>query len=716
MSNKKGKLDFSKIFPEMGMEFTGRINEAGLPIVKNSESGQEGAYDLNLIRDEVINSVNANLPDDKKITSLDELDIQFNSPKDAVPISPASLGQRFKLKAAAYTPKGLMNKLKKEYEAVSYDEDKGIVVKEQGVWRDFDPTVFQTLSGGDGWQVAEAIKEAGIDLAEGLPGFGARTAAGVAGAAKGAAVGSLAGPAGTIAGTIAGGAAGIGAVAAADTVTGRLMGTYEATAGEQVADITLETVLSAAGYAVPFAAKPAKDLFVQAFRKIGKSAAKGPVSQWMAAMTDKPAVVMERLFNKPKLINGMIDATKGKSTTAAKDMLDKKAQSHVKTIMSNVQKGISKEFETRETAFLAALGDDFTANLQPQMFRTMEKLQTGNGLGLVRLNTAIKPGAGSVSPGQGGIPAGTREFTGFRPVSFDEFRELMGPTLPALTLRKAYKGLTEITRQATNVLRSGKKTSGKDILKFRRELDNFVYNTRVMADDEVGDMIKPVAKEFRDSLVNTFKARPAANKIYNEMNQFYRQGLDDAVAAGKLLKGTKFERDARTLSFINGLANKDTSLPSREFLSRASKYAFKDDLMAERTMDTVAAKAFLPWLERAGFSVGAISIGTGAVAGGSVGGLPGLALGTGVGLAAASPRVAARSVKFLAPNKAKALLPYSKILMKSVKNMSQEAKDELLVNPAILGQMFNQTVEAASNEDQQVLQLLQQTGALQSGQ
>lgn len=694
---KKGTLDFTKIFPEMGMKFTGKINDSGQPVVIDEESGQEGAYDIGRVSGDILSSLNEGRDPESQIKSLDELNIQFNTPKDAVPISPSSLAERFKLKAGAYTTSGLMKKLKNEYEAVNYDEDKGIVVKENGVWRTFDPGLIQSLSSGDPWEIT---KEIGKDIAEFAPGFAARAGAGAVGAAKGAAIGSVAGPVGSIAGAIAGGAAGVGAVAAADTTLGKLQGTYDATPGEQLADVALETTLSAAGYAIPFAVKPTKELITQAFRKIGNSASKSVFAQLLGATVGKPPAMMERLFNKPKLINNMIDATRGKGYQAADDLLTARATNQVKTVMGNVQKGLSKEFGKKEVEFLKTLGDDFSADITPAVQRTMAQLQSGTGVGLVNPITQT-------------AKDGTKKLTGYKPVSLREFRELMGPDVPGISLSKAYRGLNEITRQGNQALSTGGKASAKQILELRRSLDDFVYNSRIMTDDKVDEFLRPIAQSYRSDLIGVFeKANPQAAQMYRNMNSFYKEGLEDAVQAGKILTGTKTQVDAKAQSFLNSLLNKDTSLPNRDFLQRASKYAFGDEMMGDRVLDTAAAKAFLPYVERAGFTVGAVSIGTGMLAGGAIGGIPGLAIGTAAGLAASSPRIAARAVNYISPNQAKAILPYSKVLMKSIKSMGKEAQDQLLVRPVVLSQMINSTVGQAMTEDSKVLQLLQDSGAI----
>jgi hypothetical protein len=205
----------------------------------------------------------------------EDVDIQINTPKEAIPESPLGVLERGKL--AFGNVKGNVNYLKQQYEDVRVDEDKGIVVKDNGMWKTVDPTNIRFFAGEgqttDPWNLSEAL----ADVVEGVAGEGLQI---------GGAVGGAIGAAGTTLGlgTALGAAGGAAGGEFARTSIGRYFGTYNDTVIGQLEDIGQEALLAFGGeigakallkgaQTVGKAARPRIDNFVRSMKKIDKAPA-----------------------------------------------------------------------------------------------------------------------------------------------------------------------------------------------------------------------------------------------------------------------------------------------------------------------------------------------------------------------------------------------------------------------------------------------------------
>ncbi len=226
-----------------------------------------------------------------------------STPTSAMPESPVGLMDRAKL--ALGNVKGNVNYLKKNFEEVQYIADKGLVVKEKGVWKQVDPSAL----GGDGWTISEAIK----DLVEG----GASLAAPALGAAKGATIGTAAaGPIGGVAGAFVGGASG---KVAMSSVLGRYVGTYQPeSVQDELEDIALEGLFAAGGEVVRVGAKPTFQALSKAYKSIGKSASEGTkdalaatLGRTTAAGSDATRFMFDNTDDVAKTITTLKQTAKG---------------------------------------------------------------------------------------------------------------------------------------------------------------------------------------------------------------------------------------------------------------------------------------------------------------------------------------------------------------------------------------------------------------------
>ena len=242
-----------------------------------------------------------------------EIEFEYNTPGQAIPYSPVSAEDRKNMSFGNNA--GNTEFLKKKFDEVYTDVDKGLLVRDKGVWKQVDPSFFgeadpwevtKALVGGAAKTLAlpakvkaasdkyestgsmvEALKatlpieefktvvkqgkkaiegafrslnregalgEFGKDLVEAGPDI-IKTAA----TATGAALGGVPG-------------AGVGGLAGGRIVTslGRALGTYQATGLEEVGDNLLDAMFSMAGQAIMPGAKPTVESFDKTISTISK--------------------------------------------------------------------------------------------------------------------------------------------------------------------------------------------------------------------------------------------------------------------------------------------------------------------------------------------------------------------------------------------------------------------------------------------------------------
>lgn len=299
----KAAIDVQSMLKEQGFEF---LDYAGNgEVVVKSQDGTEGNINVK-------GMVNDLLTKKQVDPSQYDLDIQINTPDTPIDRSTLSEARRGQLALGTFGQK--YNKLKELYgeDGVDYRPDTGLLYKENGVWYKVDageaPITFQNEKGefdiGINTNFYEQYqkdwRELSRDLAD-LPDVAINILATTYTAGKGAVAGTLAGaplgPIGAFAGAGIGGAAGAGMGGAASagikSILGKVVGLGEADPDELKEEIVIEAMMSMGGQALSWGAKPTLQAIVngvKALKKgtdgVGKSVISGVLGSYSKAGSD----------------------------------------------------------------------------------------------------------------------------------------------------------------------------------------------------------------------------------------------------------------------------------------------------------------------------------------------------------------------------------------------------------------------------------------------
>ncbi len=266
------EFDAGGFMQSQGLQFTGAINpDAGLYKVKDSQ-GIEHQFDMN----EAIRSQGGD-PLSTKIANI-------NTPDQALPDSPVSLTDRFKL-ATSSNKEGAISYLKKSFDDVTYDKDKNLVVKKNGAWRQVDPSFLDMDAYGATKEILKDIATKGPSLALDV---GAQTA-----------------------GMAAGGIAGLGAAQLAasglKSSFGRLAGTYQPSSdAEQILDNGAEALLSMGGMKLAMGVAPVAKDVAKAVMGLGKNLAETEIGAAVSNTASRAgAAVNEKLVELYSSMSGV---------------------------------------------------------------------------------------------------------------------------------------------------------------------------------------------------------------------------------------------------------------------------------------------------------------------------------------------------------------------------------------------------------------------------
>jgi hypothetical protein len=620
---------------------------------------------------------------------VDRDSLQINKPESAIDRSPLSANERADLSFGNF--KGSKDYLSKKFEAVSYSPDKGMVVKDKGIWYTVDPSA---LGSGDPW---EKTKELYKDVMEFAPMFAAKaagvTAAAAPAAKVGAAIGTAFGPVGTAVGGVVGGAIGAGAAAFAmrgvETSFGRAIGTYEATPEEQLSDAALEGAFAAGGYVVGVGAKASWDGVKGALTKVSKASgeSKDLLAQFVAHTNKIKPQSAERLFSNPQGVNKHLDRFVGKgfSDTQVEEALRLQNIRGTKTLFNGLGDDIFKQFDELENTFLQTMPKNFSAPAGPLLQQPV---------GVLASNGFIRPQ----------LNGATGQLVGFAPVAKPEFMKLFSAQVSPLAANKAYNALRELSSIGNKMLKKGN-LSAHEALTFRRALDKLVFKSRVFQDEAVRDTLSPATSSLRNELVKLFtKTSPQAGDAYARMNQFWIKNMETATRAERVALTTD-----NTASFVRKIASPDSYAEASELLSKVAKLrGRRGEVVKETILNREAAREFSRRLPSLGLLQSA-AIGSGV--GFATGDVElGFAVGAG-SLAMSSPRMLARLSRS-AMDPASKSLPYVRTVsrnMKAIAVTGGKAADVLL-DPSYLAVGLGSAMNAAQEEDEAVKALLQEKG------
>jgi hypothetical protein len=287
-----------------------------------------------------------------------KVDFSLNSPDAAIENSPVTSADRLKMSFG--NEAGKIDFLKNKFEGVKYDPDGALIVKKNGVWHQVDP---DGLGNGNAW---EMTKELMADLADAAPTIG------LIGASIGA--GAVTGGTSLVAQAGAQAAAG-GAIEGIRTSLGRALGTYKATAEEQVQDIGLEMLFNLGGTYVAAGAgamaKGAKGYLVQKLAKSAQNLADAPpesqklISQILGPMT-VGADAVEGVIKNPVPVTGFLDDAlrASNSEKQAADVLVEGQVNSLASIASKLPETMSKLYTTTVSKLMNEVPEEgFKSNL-----------------------------------------------------------------------------------------------------------------------------------------------------------------------------------------------------------------------------------------------------------------------------------------------------------------------------------------------------------------
>ena len=588
------------------------------------------------------------------------VDIQWNTPNQALPESPTTIADRAFLSLG--NPRGQVKWLKQKFDDAGYTAKNGLVVKDKGVWKQVDPSLLN----GDGWEISEALKDV-ADLTGDVPVVG--------GAAGGAIVSAPSGPA-----ALGGAAAGAGAGETLRTSLGRLVGTYDASPGEQLADIGIEAALGLGGETIGLGLKAVAKS--QIAKQMGKTfrfvkqeaddAAKGIYTNAVGTLTGVGSEAAEWAAENPEELSRTITKLI-KTGDTSRDIAAKLAplqQRRAQQFLDGAADALPAKYgELLDETINLAEARGMQVNVGEVVEKSMKALER-EGLGRLETTKAGKLILRPFSPAEIAERLGNVET--LAPADFKAINEVLG-SLNQFSRIGVQRGAAA-ARTLANINRS----VNQSFKRFQREPS--LQRIGAVATSEFKNGVN---EAFNKAGLSAQWARGA--QLYSEFSE--------AVNAARRIS----QSDQGTGLFIDRLlkdsgAGKNARGMSARLLElNPSLKPIYDNLIRDE-----ASVRFVSWLPREGL----ISR-QGAAAG--AGALYFMDPSAGIGiLASTSPRVAGNVT---------AVIPYGFQLVDFAKNLGPRQAAQLLKNPAALRAAFQLTAGAAAEEQQAVGEIV--TSALQ---
>jgi hypothetical protein len=561
-----------------------------------------------------------------------------------------------------------MEYLRKTYKEVSYDNDKGIVVNDGGIWKQVDPDFMD----GDPW---EATK----DLAEMVTG----NALQMGGQAGGAVVGTAVAPvAGSIAGSCVGGALGEGV----RTYLGRALGTYQATDEEQLEDIALEGIFSAGGQGIALGVKPGLSALRNGFKKIGEKASpvvKDILASTYGRLTQAGEDATRVMFDRTDDVLKKLGAIKSQGARGASEIVSKGAE---------MQLTATNQFLDEAAEALPRKYGELLGKLSKSAGEKGFKTDISEVVTHAR-NSFLEMGFGKMDD------AGR-----FIALSDDDLA------------RRAAQGLdienAALDRKAFREVKALFDTLGKF-----EKIGELKGEQAVKALTKINSLLNSVKKDaYKNGSPTLQRAATQASASWRTGlgKQFSDQGLGEQYLAlsdlyGKY--GTAVE-SARTAvkqggeGFMNKLlsgAGRNAKAKGEaellvELAGKRGEQLFDDIVITE------TAKRFAPVWPKFGLLAGGQAQMGGLAAAGVTAGLP--------GVVAAGSQMSPRMV-LGQTSAAKKLGKYAAQSVDMFKRMTPKAATEALQNEHFMRMIFSQTLESHAGEDQELQAILEEAGVSQ---
>jgi hypothetical protein len=593
------------------------------------------------------------------------LAVKANSPETALNISPVGILDRGAL--ALGNAKGKLGYLKNKFDDVRYDNDKGLVVNNKGVWQTVDPS---GLGDGDAWDMTKELVKDVVDMGD----VAASAVASGIGAAKGAALGTLAGPAGAVAGGLLGAAAGGGASEGLRSSLGRLAGTYQATPEEQLQDVGIEALLNMGGEAVGLGAKATLGMIGKSFKNIGANAAeasKDMLSEALGKITGAGPQATRTMMDQTDQVIKEIAQAKSSSRTVS-GMVDTLRDQQLKTaeqILNDAPKALTSQFGKLKSQLVSE-----AANMpSTHIGKIASDALTGIEQAGILKRTADKEGniIFKVMDDESAIKLRNQ----------GQNAAILAPTVQA-ELKPIVDQLNKFTK-----LGEFKGSQAAATLMDLKKTINDVYR----------DMVGPTTSPSVKGLLDDFKTR---------FSQGIGQAFDSAGLTPQYMSTVNiYQKYADAVGMArrmaqqeNGAENFVKKLVSDSGANRTLKDLAQDlsMLMGKEGSDKInsittkeAAKSFSSWLPRTGLAsqagVGAAIAAAPATGGASLAAIP-----------ATSPKLMLNAVN------------YGQKGLKLIQSLNPAQRIQMLQNPELLGTFLRTTMTAASDQEKLTQQLTQQ--------
>ncbi len=607
------------------------------------------------------------------------------SPTTPINKSPVDIQDRLAL--ALGNKKGVQSYLKSKFEDVQEDKSGKLLVKDKGLWHRVDPN---GLGDGDAWErTNELIK----DMADIIP---SATKNASMGAAVGGTAGAAAGGVGAIPGAIGGATAGVAATIAADyfgdsiegfiqnnakklgvgagvlataglasqgaakiikgnapmlaagaiaeagrTSLGRLVGTYDGDATDQIKDVAFETLLNLGGVTIGAGVKPTASVISNGLRKAGAALAEAPEATKSLAVGALGTTSGAGYSNTAHLIE-RYDQVSGKLASASAgarnsdhiiEKLTSDAIRDTETIADQAQPALSSVWKKTRSEILSNFNpetssniDDVVLNLQSeavnsnfgQFVRTSEK-----SAGIDELISGVKSKSTNVVPleeiaahtaaGRPGLPEGVK----FEMIPHEKIitQQKLSGEINELTKEESYNYVKDFMSglKPFEGMKSQKGVQGADqLLKLQKYVGDHTYHLTESAKDEampaVAMKLKGMEQTLKSRIISKFDL-PEVNGIkppnpVTEMLAHYSETKDALAGVSRAVNQFKKtgSRDGYETLFKQITSKPGLNVTKKEGFAKAIeviKQSGNSDM--EKTFlslsDNVAAKAFAPWVQ-----------------------------------------------------------------------------------------------------------------------
>lgn len=680
-------LNLSEALASEGLEFINRKDD-GSAIVRDVETGQEGDFDVS-------GFIHANG------FSPADVDIEYNTAEKPIQESPVSIVDRFKVGFG--NEKGKAKFLREKFQDVATNENGEFVVKDKGAWHRVDPEYL----GGDPWNFAkELAAEVGENISTGVSIGGTSL-----GAAAGGIVGSAAPGAGTAAGGILGAGIGGGGAKALNNSLGKIMGTYDATPGEEMVDIGLDALFSMGGQAVALGARPAFESFSQAMKNIARTTTetgKNLLATTFGKLTNVGETAMATHLDNPSTVTNVIEKTVqkfGKNIEGGQQALKQKQLAAGRLLMTKATKALPREFRkaVEETVKLA---DDFAADLGGLSDDAVASLEN-QGIGRMVTKaaeyadeaTTTLDGAGRQIVQRRMVKPGQKTFQFYTEAEATEIAQTTGRVVEVLTAEERAV-IAPLVHQIQTFGSAGV-VKGKEAVRLLVNFERLLNNS---------------ARKSFDA------QKPGLNRVVTAATDGWRKGLNKTMDANGLAQqwsvGSKLYRDngnivreARRLleqDVEKGLETLVTQLASSGGKNAATKGGIDQliklvgptgEMLKKSILVNHAAEKFYSNVPRLGLWQG-VGLGSGITAVATGGLTPALAVPAGTAvLAASTPRLVSRGIR-ANDQAAKAVLPYMVKGAQMLRQLPPPAMKQFLKNDQAMQFWLRSLTQAMDAEDQ----------------